>query len=120
MERYARHILLKEIGGSGQLKLSNAKITMVGVGGLGSVALYYLVAAGVGKIQIVDNDLVSLSNLQRQILFKDADLGEKKVSAAKKNLLELNPLVEISTKEIFNSINIEKKKKEKISENSLL
>ena len=99
LERYARHILLKEIGGSGQLKLSNAKITMVGVGGLGSVALYYLVAAGVGKIQIVDNDLVSLSNLQRQILFKDEDLGEKKVSAAKKNLLELNPLVEISVVE---------------------
>ncbi len=95
LERYARHILLKEIGGAGQLKLSNSKITMIGAGGLGSVALYYLVASGVGKIQIVDKDIVSLSNLQRQILFKDKDLGEKKVLAARKNLLKLNPNVEI-------------------------
>ncbi|MDG2355322.1 MAG: HesA/MoeB/ThiF family protein [Paracoccaceae bacterium] len=95
LERYARHILLKEIGGSGQIKISNTKITMIGAGGLGSVALYYLVASGVGKIKIVDEDVVSLSNLQRQILFKDSDLGEKKVLAARKNLLELNPNVEI-------------------------
>ena len=96
LERYARHILLKEIGGSGQSRLANAQITMVGAGGLGSVVLYYLVAAGVGKIQIVDSDIVSLSNLQRQILFRNSDLGEKKVFAARKNLLQLNPLVKIS------------------------
>jgi len=71
LERYARHILLKEIGGSGQSRLANAQITMIGAGGLGSVALYYLVAAGVGKIQIVDSDFVSLSNLHRQILFRN-------------------------------------------------
>ena len=96
LDRYGRHILLKEIGGSGQLKLSNSQVTMIGAGGLGSIVLYYLVAAGVGKIQIVDDDIVSLSNLQRQILFKDVDIGLKKVFSAKKNLLELNPLVEIS------------------------
>ena len=96
LERYGRHILLKEIGGSGQLKLSNSKITMVGAGGLGSIILYYLVAAGVGKIQIVDDDIVSLSNLHRQILYRDIDLGIKKVFAARKNLLELNPKIEIS------------------------
>ena len=69
LERYTRHILLKEIGGPGQLKLSNSRITMIGAGGLGSIALYYLVASGVGSIKIVDSDIVSLSNLQRQILF---------------------------------------------------
>ena len=100
LERYTRHILLKEIGGSGQNLLKKACITMVGAGGLGSVVLYYLAAAGIGKIKIVDDDIVSLSNLQRQILFKDADLGEKKVIAAKNNLLSLNPHIEI---EIFDN-----------------
>ena len=68
---------------------------MIGAGGLGSIILYYLAAAGVGNIKIVDNDVVSLSNLQRQILFKNEDLGKKKVLAAKKNLLSLNPLINI-------------------------
>ena len=90
LARYTRHILLKEIGGPGQLKLSNSRITMIGAGGLGSIALYYLVASGVGNIKIVDSDIVSLSNLQRQI-------GEKKVLAAKKNLLKLNPHIKITT-----------------------
>ena len=99
LERYTRHILLKEIGGPGQLKLSNSKITMIGAGGLGSIALYYLVASGVGSIKIVDNDIVSLSNLQRQILFEEADIGIKKVLAAKKNLLKLNPHIKITTLE---------------------
>ena len=66
---------------------------MIGAGGLGSIILYYLAAAGVGNIKIVDNDVVSLSNLQRQILFKNDDLGKKKVLAAKKNLLSLVPLL---------------------------
>ena len=96
LKRYARHILLKEIGGPGQLKLSNSMITMIGAGGLGSIVLYYLVASGVGKIKIVDNDIVSLSNLQRQILFEEEDIGKKKVFAAKKNLLKLNPRIEIT------------------------
>ena len=95
LERYTRHILLKEIGGSGQKLLKNSCITMVGAGGLGSIVLYYLAAAGIGNIKIVDNDIVSLSNLQRQILFKNSDLGKKKVLAAKKNLLSLNPQIKI-------------------------
>ncbi len=95
LNRYKRHILLKEIGGSGQNILKNSCITMIGAGGLGSIILYYLAAAGVGNIKIVDNDVVSLSNLQRQILFKNKDLGKKKVLAAKKNLLSLNPLIKI-------------------------
>ena len=97
LERYTRHILLKEIGGSGQQLLKNSCVTMVGAGGLGSIILYYLAAAGIGNIRIVDNDIVSLSNLQRQILFKNVDIGKKKVIAAKKNLLSLNSQVNIET-----------------------
>ena len=78
LERYNRHILLKEIGGSGQQLLKKSCVTMVGAGGLGSVILYYLAAAGIGCIRIVDNDIVSLSNLQRQILFKNEDIGKKR------------------------------------------
>ena len=89
LERYTRHILLKEIGGSGQQVLKNSCVTMVGAGGLGSVILYYLAAAGIGCIRIVDNDIVSLSNLQLQILFKDVDIGKKKVIAAKKKFIRL-------------------------------
>ena len=98
LERYSRHILLKEVGGSGQTLLKKSSVVMIGAGGLGSIVLYYLAAAGVGNIKIIDNDLVSLSNLQRQILFKNEDLGKKKVIAAKKNLLSLNPFINI---EIF-------------------
>ena len=109
LERYARHILLKEIGGSGQQLLKNSCVTMIGAGGLGSIVLYYLVAAGVGTIKIVDDDVVSLSNLQRQILFKNEDLGKKKVFAAKKNLLGLNPLIKIETFDYkFSEINCKK------------
>ena len=83
LNRYKRHILLKEIGGSGQNILKNSCITMIGAGGLGSIILYYL--AGVGNIKIVDNDVVSLSNLQRQILLKTKiwvkkGIGCKKIS----------------------------------------
>ena len=89
LERYTRHILLKEIGGSGQQLLKNSCVTMVGAGGLGSVILYYLAAAGIGCIRIVDNDIVSLSNLQRQILFKDEDIGKKKGNSGKKKFIRL-------------------------------
>ena len=73
------------------------RILIIGAGGLGSIILYYLAAAGIGSIRIVDNDIVSLSNLQRQILFKNVDIGKKKVVAAKKNLLSLNSQVNIET-----------------------
>ena len=73
-ERYARHLLLPEIGTSGQLRLSQATVAVVGAGGLGCPALQYLAAAGVGTIRIIDNDTVDRSNLQRQILYSDADV----------------------------------------------
>ncbi len=75
LDRYARHLVLREIGGTGQAKIRAAKVLMVGVGGLGSPCALYLAAAGVGTIGLVDDDVVSLSNLQRQILFRSNDVG---------------------------------------------
>ena len=97
LERYARHILLKEIGGAGQQKLLGAKVLVVGAGGLGAPLLAYLAAAGVGTIGVVDDDTVSLSNLQRQVLYRTADVGTPKVAAAKQRLGELNPDCHIET-----------------------
>lgn len=96
-QRYARHLALSEIGIEGQKRLKSARILCVGAGGLGSPALLYLAAAGVGTIGIMDYDKVDISNLQRQILFTNADLGVKKVYAAKKRLSALNPHIEIIT-----------------------
>jgi adenylyltransferase/sulfurtransferase len=96
LERYARHIVLKEVGGTGQLALSRASVAMVGAGGLGSPALQYLAAAGVGRITIIDDDRVSLSNLQRQTLFGTADLGARKADIAAVRLADLNPHVAVS------------------------
>jgi len=96
-ERYNRHILLDEIGEAGQNKLSQAKVLVVGAGGLGCPALQYLAAAGLGTIGIVDGDVVSLSNLQRQILYATKDVNQLKVDCAKKSLADLNPHVTINT-----------------------
>ena len=95
MQRYHRHLLLPEIGYTGQEKLKAAKVLMVGAGGLGCPVLQYLAAAGVGNIGILDNDVVDLSNLQRQILFTTADLGRPKTQVAAEKILGLNPLVAI-------------------------
>ena len=89
--RYSRHILLPEVGGKGQKKLSNARIFMVGAGGLGSPVALYLAAAGVGTLGIIDNDVVDLSNLQRQILHHTPDVGRSKVQSAEEKLKALNP-----------------------------
>lgn len=89
--RYARHILLDEIGGVGQARLRRAKVLVVGAGGLGSPLLMYLAAAGIGTLGIVDDDVVDLSNLQRQIVHTTPRLGEPKVESAKATLSELNP-----------------------------
>ncbi|MCC6919123.1 MAG: molybdopterin-synthase adenylyltransferase MoeB [Alphaproteobacteria bacterium] len=97
LERYARHILLREIGGVGQQKLLAAKVLVIGAGGLGAPSLLYLAAAGVGTIGIVDDDVVSLSNLQRQVLFATAEIGRPKVEAAAARLGALNPDVRIET-----------------------
>ena len=91
IRRYARHILLPEVGGTGQAKLAAASVLVVGAGGLGSPLLLYLAAAGVGHIGLVDDDTVDLSNLQRQIAFATADLGRPKVFAAAEAAARLNP-----------------------------
>ncbi|WP_108721616.1 HesA/MoeB/ThiF family protein [Neptunicoccus sediminis] len=95
LDRYARHIVLREIGGPGQQKLRKARVLVVGAGGLGAPVLQYLAAAGVGTIGVIDDDTVSLSNLQRQVLFSEDDLGTAKVFAAQKRLKGLNPFVEV-------------------------
>ena len=97
LERYARHIVLREIGGAGQARLGKARVLVVGAGGLGSPALMYLAAAGVGTIGIVDDDSVSLSNLQRQVVHFTNDLGVSKVTSARRTIRELNPLVTVLT-----------------------
>lgn len=96
-ERYSRHIKIQQIGEGGQEKLLNAKVLVVGAGGLGAPILHYLAAAGIGTIGIVDADIVSLSNLQRQILYRENQLGERKVDKAKDLLSELNSEVTINT-----------------------
>ncbi|WP_224813784.1 HesA/MoeB/ThiF family protein [Hasllibacter sp. MH4015] len=95
IERYARHITLPDIGGGGQLALKNAKVLLVGAGGLGSPALLYLAAAGVGRIGVVDHDAVSLSNLQRQIAHTDARIDMPKVFSAQIAATALNPHVDL-------------------------
>lgn len=94
--RYSRQLILNEVGTKGQEKLLNSKVLVIGAGGLGSPALYYLAAAGVGNIGLVDFDLVGISNLQRQILYSTEDLGKKKVDIASEKLKKLNPDVNIT------------------------
>ncbi|MFN0115632.1 MAG: HesA/MoeB/ThiF family protein [Paracoccaceae bacterium] len=93
LERYARHIVLREIGGPGQKRLKAAKVLVVGAGGLGSPALLYLAAAGVGTIGVIDDDTVSNSNLQRQIVHADDRIGMPKVFSAEKAMKALNPFI---------------------------
>ena len=95
VERYARHLVLREIGGPGQQALGRARVAIVGAGGLGSPAALYLAAAGVGQITLIDPDVVSLSNLQRQVLFQTADVGTPKVDRAEQRLKALNPELEV-------------------------
>jgi molybdopterin/thiamine biosynthesis adenylyltransferase len=95
LDRYARHIMLREIGGPGQKKLKSAKVLVIGAGGLGSPVLLYLAAAGVGRIGVVDDDVVSNSNLQRQVIHRDADIGLPKVFSAQKAIAALNPHIEV-------------------------
>ena len=94
--RYSRQIMLPQFGEEGQRKLSSAKVLLVGVGGLGSSIAIYLAGAGVGHIGLVDMDIVSESNLQRQVLYKENEIGQSKVACAKKRLLELNSNVEVT------------------------
>ncbi|MFT6450646.1 MAG: molybdopterin/thiamine biosynthesis adenylyltransferase [Halocynthiibacter sp.] len=95
LERYARHIVMREIGGAGQKKLSKARVLVIGAGGLGAPALQYLAGAGVGLIGVIDDDIVSNSNLQRQVIHPDAAIGSAKVHSAKAAMLALNPFISV-------------------------
>ena len=101
LERYSRHIILKEVGAKGQKKLSQAKVLIIGAGGLGAPAALYLAAAGVGTIGIVDADEVDLSNLQRQVIHTTADIGKPKVQSAKETMEAINPDVTVNTYHTF-------------------
>lgn len=95
LDRYARHIVLKEIGGAGQSRLLSADVAVIGAGGIGSPAILYLAAAGVGTIRVIDDDVVALSNLQRQVLFGTGDIGAPKAEAAMAAASRINPDVKI-------------------------
>jgi molybdopterin/thiamine biosynthesis adenylyltransferase/rhodanese-related sulfurtransferase len=95
VERYARHVLIPDVGMEGQRRLNNARVLVVGAGGLGSPALMYLAAAGVGTIGVVDDDLVEMSNLQRQVVHGVADVGRLKSESAAETLASLNPMVQV-------------------------
>lgn len=97
IHRYARHIVLPQVGGVGQAKLRSARVLIIGAGGLGSPAAIYLAAAGVGTIGIVDDDRVELSNLHRQILYTESSIGRPKVDSARAMLEGVNPLVRVET-----------------------
>ena len=96
IERYARHLVLAEVGGPGQQRLRAGRVAIVGLGGVGAPAALYLAAAGVGRLTLVDDDAVALSNLQRQVIFAASDLGRPKVEAGAAVLGALNPHVEVA------------------------
>ena len=95
LERYARHIVMREIGGPGQGALKQARVLVIGAGGLGAPALLYLAAAGVGTLGVIDDDVVSLSNLQRQVIHATADIDRLKVESAAAAVERLNPHVTV-------------------------
>lgn len=100
LERYARHIVLPDVGGAGQQRLKQARVLLIGAGGIGSPAALYLAAAGVGTLGIADDDTVSLSNLQRQILHGTADIGRSKLDSARERIEALNPHVSVEAHEL--------------------
>ena len=97
--RYSRHLVLPEVGPEGQLRLQEASVLVVGAGGLGSPALLYLAAAGIGRIGLIDDDTVDLTNLQRQILHSTSEVGESKAASAERRLTDLNPEVTVEATE---------------------
>jgi len=100
LNRFARHIVLKEIGGAGQARLRAARVVVIGAGGIGSPALQYLVAAGIGRIAVIDDDVVDLSNLQRQTIFGMGDIGAAKVAAAAAALARIDPAVTVERRAV--------------------
>ncbi len=106
IERYSRHIILQDIGGTGQEKILNSKVLIIGMGGLGAPAALYLAAAGVGTLGIIDGDVVDASNLQRQVTHFTADIGKPKVQSAKEKIQKMNPDVKVITyQELFTAEN---------------
>ena len=100
IERYARHIVLREVGGPGQQRLKKARVLVVGAGGIGAPVLLYMAAAGIGHLTIIDDDTVSLSNLQRQIIHATEDVGRRKTDSARAALGRINPYVAVETKPV--------------------
>ncbi|KQU55947.1 molybdopterin biosynthesis protein MoeB [Sphingomonas sp. Leaf339] len=100
LDRYARHIVLREIGGTGQLKLKHATIVIIGAGGIGSPAIQYLAAAGIGRLVLVDDDVVEPSNLQRQTIFATADRSRPKVAAAADRATAINPHIAVDVHQV--------------------
>ena len=100
VERYSRQIMIPDVGGGGQIRLRQASVLVIGAGGLGSPAAFYLAAAGLGRLGIVDGDAVDLSNLQRQILHTTADQGLRKVESARSRLVELNAEVDVEVHDV--------------------
>jgi adenylyltransferase/sulfurtransferase len=100
VSRYSRHLIIPDLGVDGQKRLKNARVLVIGAGGLGSPALLYLAAAGVGTIGIVEFDVVDESNLQRQIIHGQSDIGRSKAQSAKDSILEINPLVQVNLHEV--------------------
>src|ERR687898_1383227 len=96
IERYARHLVLRDVGGPGQAKLKRARVLVIGAGGLGAPVIHYLAAAGVGTLGIVDDDVVSLSNLQRQVIHATDDVGRPKVASAEEAIRRINPHVAVN------------------------
>ncbi len=99
LDRYARHLVLREIGGAGQAAIRAATVAIIGAGGIGAPVLQYLAAAGVGRLVIVDDDKVSLSNLQRQVIFETADVGVSKARRASERVTAINPQVAVTVVE---------------------
>lgn len=95
LDRYARHIVLPQIGGAGQARLKSAHVAVIGAGGIGCPVIQYLAAVGVGTLTIIDDDAIALSNLQRQVLFADADIGAAKANVAAAAVLRINPHVTV-------------------------
>ena len=98
--RYSRHLVIPDLGVDGQKRLKNARVLVIGAGGLGAPTLLYLAAAGVGTIGIVDDDVVEGSNLQRQIIHGVSDIGRLKTQSARDSIIEVNPLVEVRLHEV--------------------
>ena len=93
--RHARHLRMEEIGADGQARLSSAAVAVVGAGGLGCPVLLYLAAAGVGRLTVIDDDVVSLSNLQRQVLYRTEDVGRNKAEVAAQRVIDLDPELDV-------------------------